>query len=324
MEDWQEWQIRADQIAVDLGAEIDKLEQDFFSSDAGEINLRAFWPRFRDLKERVRTAPAIRLEDKLSLERRLRPLGAKAYKEQQAAVAQSSARKAELLTAIASLRSNAEAETSPRNLRNMRREFDAIRESFDAGPALVAGDRQAVWEAWRESNQFAWLRLQELWAVNETVLRDIVDEARRHVETGNGAAARQSANKFYETLKSHETKQDAISAMKAEFESIRREAEGVEERKAAASVPTPKMSSVSASDAWRNDLTRNRDSVRRLQEEVTVIEKQVAESTSILEQAMIRGTLVDKKRKLSELERTNRTLEQKLSQAEQSPVLSVG
>jgi transposase len=55
--------------------------------------MRGFWPRFRDLKERVRTAPAIRLEAKLDLERRLRSLGSRAYKAQEVVYAHSSERK---------------------------------------------------------------------------------------------------------------------------------------------------------------------------------------------------------------------------------------
>src|SRR5579864_7910447 len=107
MEDWQEWQIRADQIAAALGEEIDALEKDFFSESA-EPAYRGFWPRFRSLKERVRTAPAIRLEAKLALERRLRDLGSKAYKGQEAVYAQSETRKGKLLGSISSLRAAAE------------------------------------------------------------------------------------------------------------------------------------------------------------------------------------------------------------------------
>jgi hypothetical protein len=324
MEDWQEWQIRADQIAVDLGAEIDKLEKDFFSSDEAEINLRSFWPRFRDLKERVRTAPAIRLEDKLALERRLRPFGNKAYKAQQAAAAQSTERKQELLQQIAALRAGAEEEDQPRVLRGMRREFARIRESFDRGPALGSSDRQAVWEAWREANQFAWQRLQELWTANESILREIISDARSQLEKGNGAAARQAGSRFFETLKTHEAKQESINAMKAEIDDIRREADSLEERRSIERAPSVKAPALPATEAWKGDLSRNRESVSRLQDDVAAVERELEASETLLESAMIRGTLVDKRRKLAELQRTNKTLEQKLAQAEEGPLLSAG
>jgi len=254
MEDWQEWQIRADQIAAELGAEIDKFEQDYPSGDDADINLRAFWPRFRDLKERVRVAPAIRLEDKLSLERRLRPLGNRAYKAQQAAAARSSERREELLGQIAALRATAESETFPRTLRMMRRDFDRIRESFDSGPALVSADRQAVWEAWREANQFSWQRLQEMWSSNEAVLQGILSEARQQLEKGNSGAARQAVGRFFESLKSHEAKQESINAMKVQADEIRREADSVEERKTIERAPSVKTQAVPTSEAWRVDL----------------------------------------------------------------------
>jgi hypothetical protein len=39
---------------------------------------------------------------------------------------------------------------------------------------------------------------------------------------------------------------------------------------------------------------------------------------------MVRGPLVEKKRKLAELERSNRTLEQRIEQTEESPLIPTG
>lgn len=147
MEDWQQWQLRADQIAADLGRELDVLDQEFFS-ESGDQSFRRFWPRFRDLKERVRTAPAIRLEAKLDLEKRLRGIGARAYKAQEAAFAQSDERKGELLQMIEGFRAAAEKMTSPRELRTLRRDLDRVREQFDTGVPLSPADRQKLWDAW--------------------------------------------------------------------------------------------------------------------------------------------------------------------------------
>src|SRR5436305_6759968 len=116
MEDWQEWQIRADEVAARLRLEVDALDADFFGETPGG-NLRNFWPRYRDLKERVRVAPAIKLDDKLDLEKRPRGLGSKAYKAQEAAVAGSGERKEQLLPRIQALRQQAESMDSARDLR---------------------------------------------------------------------------------------------------------------------------------------------------------------------------------------------------------------
>src|SRR5947209_14993057 len=123
MEEWQEWQIRADEIAAQLRQDVDALDADFFGETPGG-NLRNFWPRYRDLKERVRIAPAIKLDDKLDLERRLRGLGSKAYKAQEAAVAGSGERKQELLPRIQGIRDQAAGMDSARDLRTLRRELD--------------------------------------------------------------------------------------------------------------------------------------------------------------------------------------------------------
>src|SRR5436305_15261209 len=129
MEDWQEWQIRADEVAARLRLEVDALDADFFGETPGG-NLRNFWPRYRDLKERVRVAPAIKLDDKLDLERRLRGLGSKAYKAQEAAVADSNARKADILPRIQAIRGQAESSTNPRELRVLRRDLEGVRKDF--------------------------------------------------------------------------------------------------------------------------------------------------------------------------------------------------
>lgn len=323
MEDWQEWQIRADQIARDLGADIDSLDETFFGPE-GETNLRGFWPRFRDLKEHVRTAPAIRLEAKLDLERRLRSLGSRAYKAQEATFARSSERKDELLGRVADLRVTAERENTPRALRLLRRDFERMREDFDAGTALAPADRQAVWDSWREANQFAWQRLVAIWNENENYLRDFLTTARTQLDKGNASAARQQVSRFFDSLKTHEAKQEAVTAMKAEADGIRREAEDAEE-KAVSRTVSQRMSSVPAADQWRAEVSRNRELSIRLSEDLAELEQKFRTSDSILDQAMVRGQLVEKKRKLAELERSTRTLEQRIEQTEESPLIpSVG
>ncbi|HLJ67234.1 MAG TPA: hypothetical protein VKX16_07720 [Chloroflexota bacterium] len=324
MEDWQEWQIRADQIAADLGAEIDKLDSDFFGENPPQGGFRSFWPRFRDLKERVRTAPAIKLDDKLNLERRLRSLGGRAYKGQEAMFARSAERKDELLASVADLKRTAESEGSPRTLRMMRRDFEGLRGTFDEGPALSPADRQLVWDAWREANQYTWQKLVGIWNENETSLREVLGAARQQLSKGNAAAARQSAGRFFELLKSRETKQEVVAQLKAEAEEIRREADELESRRTMPRNTGPTLSPGASVDGWRAEVARNQESIDRLRDEVSELDRQVQEASSILEQAMLRGTLVDKRRKLAELERSSRTLLQRIEQSEDSPLVSAG
>jgi hypothetical protein len=323
VEDWQEWQIRADQVASDLQAEVDALEKAYFSEGADPA-FRGFWPRFRDLKERVRTAPAIRLEPKLDLERRLRGLGSRAYKAQEGAYARSGERKSELISTIQALRTTAEEADSPRALRALRRDLDGVRSQFDSGTQLVPADRQAVWDTWREANQYVWQRLTDLWAENEAYLRGILTEAREQAEKGNANAARQAVGRFFESLRHRECKQNAISGLKADAEGIRQLAEQAETRRAAERVAAQQAQFVSPVESWRADLERNREAIGRLEDDVEQVEQQISGTGSILEQAMLRGTLVEKRRKLAELERANKTLEQRIDQAEQAPLIPAG
>lgn len=319
MEDWQEWQIRADQVAADLGQQVDTLDKEFFARE--DANFRGFWPRFRDLKERVRLAPAIKLEDKIALERRLRDLGSRAYKGQEVAYSESGNQKSELLGSIQELRSSAEQTDEPRELRRMRRQLDSVRGQFEAGTSLMPADRQAVWEAWREASQFVWQKLTSFWEANEEHLAGILAEARKQVEAGNGNGARQSIGRFFDALKTRECRQSTVNTLKNEANDLRAGASQAEERIRAQkeaiqeAIPT-------TLDNWKAELERNRPGASRLAEEVAALERQLGETRSILEQAMLKGTLVDKRTKLSELERANRVLEQRIEQSEEVSVLS--
>ena len=323
MEDWQQWQVRADEIAAALNQDVEALDADFFSPEA-EGNLRAFWPRFRDLKEKVRTAPAIKLEAKLDLERRLRTLGSRAYKAQEATFARSGERKAELLAAIAALRVPADTLESARELRDLRRELDRVREQFGTGSPLVSADRQQVWDAWREASQYVWQRLTAAWDANEADLRGLITEARQQLESANANGTRQAVARFFEALRSREAKQESIVQMKAEADSIRREADSLEQRRESQRVTSQTVNTVPAVDTWRAEVDRNREAIARLSAEVSALENQIGASNSILEQAMVRGTLVDKKRKLTEYERSTRVLEQRIEQTEEVPMMSAG
>jgi hypothetical protein len=322
MEDWQEWQLRADQIASDLSADVDRLEAEFLSPEGADPNLRAFWPRFRDLKERVRTAPAIRLEPKLDLERRLRSIGSRAYKLQEVVFARSADRRRELLEVISGLRAAAESQNFPRQLRGTRRDLDQMRPSFDQGVVLAPADRQAVWDAWRDASQFAWQKLVDGWTSNEEYLREILSAAREHLARGNAAATRQAVGRFFEEMRDREVRQASINEIKGEAEELRREADTLAERAAVAATPARRAPAVPTIDTWRSDLARNRELMSRLQAEVDTLDQEVQASRSVLDQAMVRGTLVGKRRKLDELAHSSRQLEQRIAQAEESPVIS--
>jgi len=323
VEDWQRWQIRADQIAASLGEEVDAVEKEYFSeSESGSY--RAFWPRFRDLKERVRTAPAIKLDAKLALERRLRDLGAKAYLCQEAAFQRSDGRKAELLATIEELRNSADGVNSPRELRSIKRKLDALRGEFESGVPLMPADRQSVWTAWRDATEFVWKGLTALWDENESQLREILADGRRQLERGSPNGARQAVSKFFDALKGRESRQSTIVALKNEASELRSEASQAEERRQAARTASQQVPSSSPVEGWKAELERTREAAGRAADELETLDQQFRETHSLLEQAMLRGTIVDKKRKLSELERAGRILGQRIEQAEEVPVIQAG
>jgi F0F1-type ATP synthase membrane subunit b/b' len=251
-------------------------------------------------------------------------MGSKAYKAQESAYARSGARKTELLESIQQLRSSAESMDNPRTLRTIRRDLDGVRGQFDAGDPLSPQDRQALWEAWRDASQFVWERLTATWEENERHLRGFLEEARQQLDRGNVAAARSGVSRFFENLRTHEGRQATIGQLKSEAEAIRQQATVQEEHRMAQRVERHQAQQVSSIGDWKAELDRNRQAAARLAEEVAALDRDFQQTRSILDQAMIRGNLVDKRRKLSELERTNRNLEQRIEQAEEVPLISAG
>jgi hypothetical protein len=320
VEDWQEWQIQAEQIAARLNEEVSVLSQSL--NEATDPVLRGFWPKLKDLKERVRTAPAIQLEDKLELERRLRNMGSRAYKTREAAQAQSNVRRDELLAEIQEIQASIEATDLPRDLRERRRGIESIRGQFDQGVLLVPADRQLVWTRWRETNEALWKKLTGAWEENEVALRALLDEARASADAGNAEGARRAAGSFYEELRNRECRGNAAASLKSDLDAVVRALEQTERQKAADRQVIQRAQVVPPVEDWRTEVGRNRESIDRLAEEVDHIERQVQESGSVLEQAMLRGTAVGKRRKLTDLERANKALVQRIDATEESPLIS--
>ena len=109
--------------------------------------------------------------------------------------------------------------------------------------------------------------------------------------------------------------------MKTEAESMRRRADEAEEQRVSHRIASQAAQAVPTIDVWRAELKRSRDAEERLADEVATLDKQFRETSSLLEQAMVRGTLVDKKRRLAEAQRSIRTLEQRIEGAEEAPLI---
>src|SRR5690348_14428099 len=77
----EEWERRADKFAAAATAELTELENRFWP-EPEHGSFRGFWPVVRSLNERVRIAPAIKLDDKLTLQHRINELCQRARRDQ--------------------------------------------------------------------------------------------------------------------------------------------------------------------------------------------------------------------------------------------------
>src|SRR4051795_3938968 len=121
-----QWERLADQAALDLGSEISQLESMFWPDVPGG-SFRSFWPKIKDLNERVRAAPAIKLDDKLRLQHQLNELCQRARMDGKRLQDERDAQERELRDALALARETLEDASSVEDIQEVRADLGAIR-----------------------------------------------------------------------------------------------------------------------------------------------------------------------------------------------------
>src|ERR1017187_2276061 len=129
--DPKEWQRLADEVAAEVGAALDQLEADFWPEPKDPTS-RAFWPVIRAQSERVRTAPAIDIEVKLSLSARIRQLTKRARQDQEEFFKEHRQHKQDLLERVASLRERALESNDAEQVRQLRQELMSMRDEVSS------------------------------------------------------------------------------------------------------------------------------------------------------------------------------------------------
>src|SRR5919202_2459726 len=114
-----EWEQRADQIAAELGESVSHIEDEFWPEPPGG-SFRQFWPRVKELNEQVRTAPAIKLDDKLQLQHRLNELCHRARLDQKRLQDERDAAERELRDAMDLARENLSESTTVDQVKEAR------------------------------------------------------------------------------------------------------------------------------------------------------------------------------------------------------------
>src|SRR5579872_1057447 len=191
----QEWQRLADEVAAEVSSALDQIEARFWP-EPSDPSFRTFWPEIRSLSERLRTAPAIDIENKLALLGRIRQLTKRAREDQEVYFTEQRHRKQELLDRIEEARASALATSNPEEIRQLRQELASMRDSISEVQLPTRGDRQETWQTWQDASQQVWEHLRQIWSKNEEEQTSLLDEARSQLDRGQVKEARERIRQF--------------------------------------------------------------------------------------------------------------------------------
>jgi hypothetical protein len=314
--DPQEWQRLADQLAVEVREALDQLERDFWP-EPSDPSFRSFWPRIRALSERVRTAPAIDIEDKLQLQARMRALSRRAREQQQTYFEAVRAQQQALLDQIEALRGQAAAATAPAQVQQVRQGLEGVRVQFSSTDLPSRRSRQEIWNAWQSANQYAWSRLTELWAANEAALEAVLDQAQSRLDTGDVRGTRELIKRFNTLLREQEVSYKRMRALRARANALWRQAAEVARAKHEMYLTTAEE----RLEQWKATQGRHARVIARLRAEIAELQGRPAETE--VAAAFTRALIEEKQRALEQLEAASESLDERIEQAE-AALSSVG
>lgn len=307
-----EWQQLADRVAGGLSQEIVALEQEFWPEPPGG-SFRAFWTGIRDLNERVRTAPAIKLDDKLALQHRINELCQRARQAQRALQQRRDAEKQELLDAIALAAETLSEVVAVAAVQEVRHELAALRQRITSLDAMTRReDRQQIWEAWQRTNQAAWERLNAMWEDNERGLTTLLDRAEDYVKAGEPRPAKDCIKSFHAAVPTLECSHRAIRSLRIRANDLWQAADAVAREKHAAYLANVAR----RIRYWQAALQQNERERADLAFQIADLEARAGQAATDVGAALVRGQLAERRRALANLEAADRDLARQLEAAD--------
>lgn len=305
----EEWERQADAAAAGLGQEIDRLEVDW---PGPSQSFRQFWATVKDLNERIRTAPAIKLDDKLQLHHRVNELCHRARAEQRERLEQLQALEARLAEGLDLARESLdEARTIP-GIQEVRADLALLRSQLEsASPQLR---RSGLWERWQELNRGAWDRLNQLWSQNGSVLGAILDEANLKVERGDARGAKETIKHFHSVSSELECSHRDLRTLRGRAHDIWKKADDVGREKHARYLEH----AAGRLERWRQAQARRNRQRASIERDLTVLARELDRASTGLAQALIRGQIEERSKALAALESEERDLQRQIEETERS------
>ncbi len=307
MSDAELWEQQADAAAAALAAEVDGLE----AAWPGQMeSFRTFWTTVKDLNERIRTAPAIKLDDKLQLQHRVNELCHQARGEQRQRAEQLREVESKLLEGLGLAQENlAEADAIPA-VQEVRADLALLRSQIESSSAQLR--KTGIWERWQEINHAAWTRLTELWSENERTLAVALDEAEAQIQHLDARQAKEAIKRFHAASSELECSHRALKSMRSRAHEIWKRADEIGREKHARYLEQ----AAGRVERWRQSQARRRQQRASIERDIALLERQLDRASSGVGQAMLRGQIEERRKALSALQTEERQIDRQIEDVE--------
>lgn len=307
MSDAELWEQQADAAAAALAAEVDGLE----AAWPGQMeSFRTFWTTVKDLNERIRTAPAIKLDDKLQLQHRVNELCHQARGEQRQRAEQLREVESKLLEGLGLAQENlAEADAIPA-VQEVRADLALLRSQIESSSAQLR--KTGIWERWQEINHAAWTRLTELWSENERTLAVALDEAEAQIQHLDARQAKEAIKRFHAASSELECSHRALKSMRSRAHEIWKRADEIGREKHARYLEQ----AAGRVERWRQSQARRRHQRASIERDIALLERQLDRASSGVGQAMLRGQIEERRKALSALQTEERQIDRQIEDVE--------
>jgi len=307
-----EWQRLAEETAVRLRADIEAFRAEYRPLPAG-VSFSAFWLRARKLNEEMRTAPAIKLDDKLGLQSALNELCEYVVLEQQRVKEEVARSRQEISETLALARETIDQANRADEIQAARSDLAALRERITGPDSPLDGrERRAVWQEWHTANQLAWARLNDFWQANEASLSALLDQAKTAIDSGRSRDARDRIRDFHAAIPSQECSHRSLRSLQSRAGRLWEEADEVARQKHEVYMANAGI----RLGRWKAELHENERTRVTLIGEIQEIEQRREDASTDIAVALYRGQLAALARQLDRLEDADRLLQLRIGEAE--------
>lgn len=307
-----EWQQLADRCASRLNEDLSVVETDVLSHPTSS-SFPNFWPRVRELNERIRTAPAIKLEDKLALQRRLNELCQSVRQTQKVRQRQNAAQKQQLLESVSIARESLVDAETIEETQQVRADLAALRTQIaELDASFRRDDRQEIWNAWQAANQAAWDRVNAVWCANQAHLSAMLDNAQAKLAARDPRAAKDQIKAFHEAARSHECSHRSLRVLRGRAHDLWTVADELSRKKHEAYV----SSAGKRLTYWSTVRERHARARLELARQIANLEERAESAPTSVGAALVRGQVAERRRALAAMEAAERALAKRIEAAE--------